>query len=369
MSNGCESRREIEAGGQPQAPRRYLSPEGRLVRELPPFAHEGGGIVALYRAMALTRIFDEKAVALQRTGRLGTFASSLGQEAVSVGVASAMRKADVFIPSFREQGGQLVRGVTPEELLSYWGGDERGSDFAVPREDFPVSIPVASHVPHAVGIAMAFQIRAEPRVAVCVFGDGATSKGDFYEALNMAGVWQLPAVFVVTNNQWAISIPRAKQTAAETLAQKAVAAGIASQQVDGNDVIAVRAAASEAIERARRGGGPMLIEALTYRLADHTTADDAHRYRSDEEVTAHWPDEPIARLRAYLFATGAWSKADEDALLATCRDRIDAAAAAVESAAPPSLADIFEYVYDELPADLVRQQAGAAKAPRGGGNA
>jgi hypothetical protein len=176
MSQDKEKPLDTMAGQLAIACRKCLSTDGKAVGDLPAFARDPAELVALYRALVLTRVFDEKAVALQRTGRLGTFASSLGQEAVGVGVARAMRAEDVFVPSFREQGGQLVRGVTPEELLSYWGGDERGSDFAGPREDFPVSIPVGSHVPHAVGVALAFQMRGEARVAVCVFGDGATSK-------------------------------------------------------------------------------------------------------------------------------------------------------------------------------------------------
>jgi pyruvate dehydrogenase E1 component alpha subunit len=225
------------------------------------------------------------AVALQRTGQLGTYASSLGQEAVGVGVADAMQSGDVLLPSFREQAAQLVRGVTPLELLLYWGGDERGSDFAGPRQDFPICITVGGHAPHAAGVAMAFKLSGEPNVAVCVFGDGATSKGDVYEAMNIAGAWNLPVVFVVNNNQWAISLPRGKQTRAETLAQKAIAAGFEGEQVDGNDVIAVREVTARALAGARAGAGPRLIEALTYRLADHTTADVATRDRATEDVS------------------------------------------------------------------------------------
>ena len=196
----------------------------------------------------------------------------------------------MLVPYAREQGAQLLRGVTLTELFLYWGGDERGSDFGRPREDFPICVPVASHAPHAVGVALAFQLRNERRVAVCVSGDGGTSKGDFYEALNVAGAWRLPAVFVVTNNQWAISLPRSAQSAATTLAQKAIAAGFAGEQVDGNDVIAMRDAVHRALSHARDGAGPHLIEAITYRLSDHTTADNASRYRDDESV-----GRPLAR--------------------------------------------------------------------------
>ncbi|HXP72653.1 MAG TPA: pyruvate dehydrogenase (acetyl-transferring) E1 component subunit alpha [Stellaceae bacterium] len=335
---------------------RCLDPAGKPVGPLPDFARNPATVTALYRALVRTRTFDAKAIALQRTGRLGTYASSLGQEAVSVGCASAMRPEDVLLPSFREHGAQLLRGVTPLELFLYWGGDERGSAFAGPRQDFPNSVPVGSHTPHAAGVALAFKLRREPRVAVCVFGDGASSKGDVAEALNIAGVWQLPAVFVVSNNQWAISVPRASQTAAETLAQKAIAAGLPGEQVDGNDVVAVHAVVGAAVERARRGEGPSLVEALTYRLGDHTTADDASRYRDDAVVTPHWQEEPILRLRRYLTDAGLWSKQDEERLLHETSAEIDAAANAW--LATPSLdpATMFEHTYAEPPADLAKQR-------------
>ncbi len=187
----------------------FVDPAGKPVGPLPEFAQEPKALLPLYRGMMLTRRFDAKAIALQRTGRLGTYASSLGQEAVTVGVASAMRAEDVLLPSYRETGAQLWRGVSLLELLLYWGGDERGSDFKGPRADFPVAVPIASQCLHATGAAYAFKLRREPRVAVCVSGDGSTSNGAFYEAINTAGAWRVPAVFVINNNQWAISLPRA----------------------------------------------------------------------------------------------------------------------------------------------------------------
>lgn len=344
------------------SPHRVIDPDGRVVEALPTFAKDVNNLVAVYRAMVLTRVFDTKAIALQRTGRLGTYASSLGQEAVSVGVAAAMQPSDVLLPSFREHGAQLWRGVTLEELFLYWGGDERGNDFVGPREDFPNCVPVASHAPHAVGVALAFRLRNEARAAVCVFGDGATSKGDVAEALNLAGAWKAPAVFVINNNRWAISVPVSKQTAAATLAQKAVAAGIPGVQVDGNDVIAVRAAVELALDRARRGDGPALVEAVSYRLSDHTTADDASRYRDDAEVSKHWPEEPIVRLRAYLSAQGAWDKEREEALLLACGQDVERAAAAYLERSPQATAAIFEHTYAELPAELRRQMAAAVES-------
>src|SRR6266436_6654471 len=305
--------------------RSYLAPDGTVLRPLPSFASDTGVLLSLYRGMVLTRAFDLKAVSLQRTGRLGTYAVSLGQEAVSVGIASAMREEDVVLPSYRDNGTLLWRGTKMEEILLFWGGDERGNHFSGPVQDFPFCIPVGSQAPHAAGVAYAFKLRKQPRVAVCLFGDGATSKGDLWEAMNFAGVWDLPIVFVANNNQWAISVPLRLQTASATLAQKAIAAGFCGEQVDGNDVIAVRAAAERAITFARNGKGPFFIEAVTYRLGDHTTADDAARYRAPEEVQAHWKEEPIARLRTYLVSQKAWGKAEEEHLAAECQERVEAA--------------------------------------------
>ncbi len=337
--------------------RGYLSPEGDLSDAAPDFAHDRGELVALYRAMLKTRALDEKAVALQRTGRLGTYASSLGQEAVSVGIGAAMRPTDVFLPSFREQGAQLWRGVTVVEALLYWGGYERGSNFSGPREDFPICVTVGAQFAHAAGVACALSMRGEDRVAVAVGGDGSTSKGDFYEALNFVGAWKLPAVFVINNNQWAISVRRGDQTAAATLAQKAIAAGLPGEQVDGCDVIAVRAAVAEAIARAAAGEGGTLIECVSYRLSDHTTADDASRYRDDAEVSAAWSLEPVRRLREHLVAAHGWTKDEEETFRTEIRDEIEAGAEAYLAAEPDPPTAMFDYLYAELPAALAWQRA------------
>jgi 2-oxoisovalerate dehydrogenase E1 component subunit alpha len=352
------SRTEI----QPLDPSMILDPAGQPVGDLPGFAHDRETLVALYRAMVRTRTFDARAISLQRTGRLGTYASSLGQEAIAVGVASAMTGDDVFLPSFREHGAQLWRGVSPKEMFLYWGGDERGNDFAIPRQDFPVCIPVASQFPHAAGVALAMVLKGETGVAVAIAGDGATSKGDFYEALNIVGTWMLPAVFVINNNQWAISMPRSDQTRARTLAQKAVAAGIPGQQVDGNDVIAVRAATEAALARARDGGGGTLIECLSYRLGDHTTADDASRYREDDAVSPHWRNEPLLRLRAYLVAQHGWSKADEETLLRTCGEQIATAAETYLATPPDRARAMFDHLYADPPQELIALAEGLGDA-------
>ena len=336
---------------------RFVAADGTALPPLPAFAEDRTLLAGLYRAMVFVRAFDAKAVALQRTGRLGTYASSLGQEAVGTGAASAMRADDVLLPSFRDQAAMLARGVTPLEMLLYWGGDERGSDFAGPREDFPINVPVASHIPHAAGVALAFKLRHEQRAALCLFGDGATSKGDFYEALNMAGVWQLPLVMVVNNNQWAISVPRSAQSAAKTLAQKAIAAGIPGEQVDGNDAIAVRDRVAQALDKARSGGGPTLIEALTYRLGDHTTSDDARRYRDDATVSPHWHEEPVARLRQYMLTQGAWTRAQEDAALADAAAKVDRAVEDYLATPRRPAASMFDHLFATLPPALAAQRA------------
>ena len=329
--------------------RNYLAPDGSISRPLPAFASNAKLLVALYRAMVLLRFFDRKAVALQRTGRLGTYAVSLGQEAVSVGIASAMREEDVLLPSYRDNGALIWRGVQLEEILLFWGGDERGNHFAGPVHDFPFCVPVGSQAPHAAGVAYAFKLRKEPRAAVCMFGDGATSKGDVYEAMNFAGVHKLPVVFIAANNQWAISVPLRLQTCCETLAQKAIAAGFMGEQVDGSDVLAMRAATEEAIAAARDGKGPRFIEAVTYRLGDHTTSDDASRYRPADEVQAHWKKEPIARLRTYLVGQKVWSKADEERLAAECNERVEAAVERYLTTVPRRRETMFDHLYADLP--------------------
>ena len=343
----------------------YLAPDGTVLRPLPEFASNPDLLILLYRAMVLSRAFDLKAVSLQRTGRLGTYAVALGQEAVGVGIASAMRPEDVLLATYRDNAALIWRGAKMEEILQFWGGDERGNRWSGPVHDFPASIPVGSQAPHAAGVALAFRLRNEPRVAVCLFGDGATSKGDVYEAMNFAGVRKLPVVFVAVNNQWAISVPLKLQTACATLAQKAIAAGFYGEQVDGNDVIAVRDAADAAIAAARSGEGPRFIEAVTYRLGDHTTADDATRYRPPEEVQAHWKEEPIARLRAYLVSRQAWTKAQEERLAAECQEQIEAAVGRYLAipARPPET--MFDHLYAVLPKSYASQREELKGAPHG----
>ena len=343
-----------------------LGPDGVPTQELPGFARDPAQLVAMYRMMVLCRQFDAKAVNLQRTGRLGTYAPCTGQEATHVGVGAAMRPEDVLCPVYREYGTQLWRGVTLTEILTYWAGDERGTDFAGPREDFPWCVPIGSQTPHAAGVAMAFKIRQQPRCAVAYIGDGGTSQGAFHEALNLAGAQQLPVVFVVVNNGWAISVPASEQTAAQTFAQKGLGNGVPGVQVDGNDVLGVRHVMEEALARARRGDGPMVVEAVTYRLSDHTTADDASRYRPTAELEAAWKVEPLLRTRRYLETLGLWSEAEEAALKTECTAQIDAAVQGYQCRSPVSTDSMFNHLFANPPAALAEQKATARRYGAGG---
>lgn len=313
-------------------------------------------LVRLYRQMSLTRALDNKAINLQRTGKMGTYAASIGQEAVSVGVGYAMQKSDIYCAAYRDQGTLMQRGVKMSEILRYWGGDERANHYANNTHDFPPCVPIATQCLHAAGVAYAVQYRDEARAVVVTIGDGGTSKGDFYESLNIAGCWQLPLVTVVNNNRYAISLPLSQQTACQTLAQKAIAAGIEGIQVDGNDIIAVLDAMQYALHKARNGQGPTVIETVSYRLGDHTTADDAARYREKTELQQAWTEEPIRRLGKYLEAEGAWSKIQETALLKECNEVVQKAATVYLKQKPQAPTDIIDYLYETLPAPLIEQR-------------
>ena len=334
-----------------------LNEEGNLCQELPTFAQDKTPLLELYRTMVLIKTFDRKAIALQRTGKMGTYAPITGQEAISTAIGHAMRKDDVLVPYYRDYAAQIQRGVKMSDILAYWGGDERGSQFENNQEDLPICVPIASQCLHAAGVAFAFKYRHQARVAVTCIGDGGTSEGDFYEAINVAGIWKLPVVFVVNNNQWAISVPLSKQTATQTLAQKAIAAGFDGIQVDGNDVIACREVIGEAIEKARRGEGPTLIEAMSYRLSDHTTADDATRYQPKEEVEFAKPKEPIERLKHFLIAQKFWDETKENQLNEESATAVQEAVNEYTSREPQPVSSIFDYHYAELPDYLIEQRA------------
>ncbi len=297
----------------------------------------------IYEAIILSRTFNRRALSLQREGRIGTYASIMGQEASQAGSALALAKDDWVFPSFRETAVFLSLGYPVHLLLRYWMGDERGMKAPDGLNIFPMSVPVGTQIPHATGAAMAMRIRGDKRAAVAYFGDGGSSRGDFHEALNLAGVFKAPAVFICQNNQWAISVPRSRQTRAATIAQRAIGYGIEGIQVDGNDVFAVYKATKDALSRAKAGDGPTLIECFTYRLDDHTTSDDASRYRSGEEVEAWKKKEPLIRLRLFMEKKGLLANGYEDKVLKKAEAGVDRAIQEAEAMAPPERADIIRY--------------------------
>jgi pyruvate dehydrogenase E1 component alpha subunit len=310
----------------------------------------------LFRFMLTTRLADEKAFKLQRQGRMGTFAPSLGHEACQVGTAYALKKEDWFFPYFRDLGSYLTLGFPLENYYIYWMGNERGMATPEGMNIFPLCVPVGSQIPHAVGAAMAAKIRRDKSAILCTFSDGATSQGDFHEALNFAGVYGTANVFVCYNNQYAISLPRAKQTASQTLAQKAEAYGFPGQLVDGNDVLAMYQAVQAALQKARSGGGPTLIEAYTYRVSNHTTSDDASKYRSEAEAQEWEAKDPIKRFRIFLQDQGIHTPAWEQGIRKEADVFIEKAVTAAENTPPPSREELFSHTYAELPADLALQK-------------
>lgn len=318
-----------------------LNEKGEADKKLVPKISEKQ-LLDMYRWMSITRAFDAKALALQRTGRLGTYASMLGQEATIIGSAYALRKQDWIFPSFRYSGGMLLRGIAMDKLYSYWGGDERG---AKPPENvnvFPLCITVGEQPLHATGFAWALQLQKQNAVVLTDFGDGATSTGDLSEALNYAGVFHAPVIFLCQNNQYAISIPVEKQTAAKTLAQKAIAAGIKGVQVDGNDLFAMYKATQDAIADALKGK-PTFIEAYTYRMSDHTTSDDSTKYRSEKEVKEWQKKDPLQRVRLYMEKKKLWDTKKEEQLKKEIEGIIDKAVKSYEAIPRASREDIFKY--------------------------
>ena len=302
-----------------------LAPDGGVDRKLAPKLTTEQ-LLTLYRSMVLAREADQRMLKLQRQGRIGTFPLCTGQEASACGVILAMRESDWLVPAFREVGALLMRGVPLEQVLALYAGYEEGNRIPASLRTLPMAIPVASQIPHAPGLAYAARLLGEPETAVvCFFGDGATSEGDFHEALNFAAVWKVPVVFVCQNNGWAISLPTREQTASATIAQKAIAYGIPGIQVDGNDALAVYRATADALRRARKGEGPTLIEAVTYRLMMHTTSDDPTKYRDDAEVEDWWSRDPLPRMRRYLEGEGLWDDGREEGLQAEIKGAIDGA--------------------------------------------
>lgn len=313
-------------------------------------------VVFLYEQMLNGRQLDEIAFKLQRSGRIFTYPQNKGQEACALGSGFAMRKGiDWLIPCYRENAALFLHGLPMSKVLLYWAGDERGNIIPEGVRVTPIAVPIGTQMLHATGIAWAAKIQKKDEVAITYFGDGATSEGDFHEAMNFATAFNLPCIFFCQNNQWAISVPREQQMASETVAQKGIAYGAHCIQVDGNDLFAVYRATYEARERARAGGGVTLIEAITYRLGDHTTADDARRYRDPEELEAWKAKDPIIRTRKYLESKGLW----DDSKQAAAQERAEAITKAVQDEVlnfpAPHRNEMFEHLFAEMPAEQRKQ--------------
>jgi len=311
----------------------------------------------LYSLMATTRAADLKALKLQRQGRMGTFAPSLGHEACQVGSAFALQPKDWVFPYFRDLGNYITLGLPLKNYYLYWMGNEEGMRIPAGLNIFTISVPVGSQLPHSVGCAMAMKYRKEQAAALAYFGDGATSEGDFGEALNFAGVFRTPNVFICFNNQYAISTPVRQQTAAKSIAEKATAFGFNGIRADGNDVLAMYSLTREALEKARTGGGPTLIEAFTYRMGNHTTSDDASRYRMEAEVNEWSRRDPIERFRLYLKDKGLWDETFESRVQREAEDLINKAVEEAESTPPPRPEDLFIHTYEEMTPELNNQLA------------
>lgn len=334
-----------------------LDEQGKVDQDLEPDVDKDL-LLKLHRGMLLGRRFDERLLQLQRQGRMGTFAPITGQEAAQIGAVAALEDSDWLVPSFREMAAEIWRGKKMENVILLYAGYNEGGEIPDGLNNLPVAIPVGTQTLHAAGIAYAMKYRQEKHVAMVFFGDGATSEGDFHEALNFAGVFQVPVVFVCQNNHWAISIPRSKQTRSKTLAQKALAYGVPGIQVDGNDVLAVYSAAREAVERARSGDGPSMIECVTYRMSVHTTADDPKRYRREEDVEGWVAKDPITRFEKYLKSKKIFTDKKIEAIEAEIKQEIKEAVERsekkMEELGDPLL--MFDHVFAELPPYLREQR-------------
>lgn len=315
-------------------------------------------MVRMYEQMTRARAFDRKAVILQRQGRIGTYAPFEGQEAAQVGSALALKEGDWMFPTYRDHAAMLTHGQTLENLFLYWMGRMEGCMCPAGKNILPPSVPIATQMLHAAGAAWANKIKGEGSISIAYFGDGATSEGDFHEALNFAGVYQLPVLFFCQNNGYAISVPFQRQSASRTIVQRAAAYDIPGIRMDGNDIFAVWLAVREAIERAQAGKGPTLIEAVTFRYGAHTTADDPKKYRDQEVLAKEWREQrdPIARLQKFLMKKELWTEEKEQVLMNKLTDEIEAAFAKVEALPKTRPVDMFDHVYADVPWHITEQR-------------
>jgi len=332
-----------------------LSPDGTLRGKDPNLTPET--LKRFYEQLVFGRLFDEKASNLSTLREIGTYAPGKGQEGCQVGAANALETGDWYVPMYRDSAGMMAFGMPPKNLLLYWGGDERGMHIPAELNMLPIAVPVSTQLPHAVGLAMAKRLQGAKSVAYVVTGDGGTSKADFHESLNFAGVNGLPVVFGVENNQWAISVRRSNQTASKTIAQKAVAYGFEGILVDGNDVIASYEVTKHAVEKARRGGGPTLIEYTTYRLGPHTTAElVSNKLKAPDEVAEWEKRSPITRFEKYLRSRELLNDKSKESVAAAAQKRMDEAVAAYRATPAPDPATMFEYTYASPTAALVEER-------------
>jgi len=332
-----------------------LDGKGKLDESLDPKLDADRSIY-IYRLMLTARRVDERCINMQRQGRIGTYGPCRGQEASHCAATICMDPEDWVVHAFREPASFYHRGWPLETVLKFWGGYEEGCRPPDGVNDLPIAVPIASQVPHAMGLAWGMKLRGDPRCVLCYCGDGGTSEGDFHETLNFAGVYNLPVIFLVQNNQWAISIPRDEQTASETIAQKALAYGFDGLQLDGNDALAVYVGTKEAADRARSGGGPTLIEAVTYRMSVHTTADDPTKYRSDDEVAKWEKLDPIPRYRDYLVGRGVLDDTLIDEIEQDILAEVASAVERYEASRDVNPLDAFDYLFVDAPEELKAQR-------------
>ncbi len=336
------------------SPVQILNPEGELLGPSPVIKDEQ--LVRILKLMILGRSFDQRALSLQRQGRIGTYAPISGQEAVQVVSALCLSEDEWMFPTYRDYAAMYVHGMPLRDLFLYPMGHPQGGRAPDGVNIYAISISIATHLPHAVGAAWASKIKGEKKAFITYHGDGATSEGDFHEAMNFAGVFQVPLVTVCENNGWAISLPRERQTHSETIAQKGEAYGVTAIMVDGNDVLALYKVITESLERAREGKGPTFVEAVTYRLGPHTTADDPGRYRSQEELEEMKLKDPLVRTTKYLKGLGLLSDSEEVEMWEEAKTLVSDALKEAESIAPPDPDFFFDHVYAELTPNLVKQR-------------
>lgn len=335
---------------------RVMDNEGKIIAEKWMPEIEKHKLIKAYKDMLFTREADLMTVNYQRQGRIYTYPPSYGQEAISGAVAQVMRDEDWLVPAFRELGAYLAKGASLQEIFMYYMGYEDGSIFKKAKNFLPISVPIASQLLHATGIGFEINYRKKDQVVYAFVGDGGTSEGDFHEALNFAGVWNTPVVFIIQNNQYGISTPVSIQTKSQNLAVKSIAYGITGIKVDGNDFFAMTKAVEEATNHAKEGKGPVLIEAVTYRRGAHTTSDDPTKYRTADEENKWALTDPLLRLKSYLINNDLWSEEEENKILPQYKKEIDRQFVAAENYGEYPVEDVFKYLYTDMPDEIKEQQ-------------